>query len=415
MCIVYLQTEGLLPNLQDPTRVQRAGRTGNYAYVNWGKPTGTQLALEFADRLHADDAWRPDATAATRSLGEVIAGFFDFWSCALSGMGEGASQRERKACEKHAGVDARLQAFSILKGGCITRARPVDEEGKERNAAELLKYREAWKRARGGAGESDEVGDAQEGPEAVVGAEEADLTAQLASAQAAPEKLEEDPAVLDVNGDEQIGQHAKPASQAGSTLPTKPKTNGSRRRNDPQDILPDPPTIDGQPYHWCRAGLIIQDPFLHEKNCARGVEMRMVARLAEVGVLVDGRSALTEICHANQEFERSHAILQAQADAELEDYEMLLENVSPPLSKAAKRRAQQLNGGRSQQRADQAKREGHAPANAQAKVHLAPPIGNGHQGRPQQPVGTGPNTGPNQRRRGAHPSNNGSRKVMQTQ
>jgi len=238
MCIAYLQCKGLLPNLQDPGRVRQAGREGCYAYVGWNKPEGTKLFPGFVDKLSPSDPWRPPSKNV--DLGDVVQGFFRFYSEATGFKMTELQFPGRFIYHPPEGFapDTRFYAFSVLHGGCIKRGRAVDLKGVE-------KVDEEWKRW-----------------EAVQAA-----TRKTTNAQAR------------ANASVDIGTATDtPMTTSGQSTP-----NGSNQRRDRTLQRSDPPpSADGQPFHWARSPLVVQDVFLHDKNCARGMGDAVFVRFAIV-------------------------------------------------------------------------------------------------------------------------------------
>jgi hypothetical protein len=223
MCIAYLQCKGLVPNLQDPARVRQDGRDVCYAYVGWNKPEGTKLIPGFVDELSPSDPWKPSSENV--DLGEVVQGFFKFYAEATKFKLFDLQTPGMFTYHPPEGFapDSRFHAISVLHGGYVERGRAADKDGLEKVDAELKRW-EAKKQS------------------AVVTDTPATTSGQ---------------STLNGNGSGQLRDR-------------------TRQRTEP------PPSANGQPFHWARSPLVVQDPFLHDKNCARGLGEAVFVRFALV-------------------------------------------------------------------------------------------------------------------------------------
>ncbi len=227
MCIAYLQGKGLLPNLQDPELVRQAGREECYAYVGWNKPEGTRLLPGFVDELPPGVSWKPSNPHP--EIGEIVHGFFDCHHQAM-GFETGKIKLDPSHWTMHPpeGLpDTRQYAISVLNGGWIKRGRPIHTDGALANEAELKEWQSEQEKAY------------------------RDRTTN------------KDGDTMDVAGSSSNGNGFTPNNIA--------KAQPNHRDRNISKAEP-PASAEGQPWHWAKSALVVRDPFLHEKNCTRGIE-----------------------------------------------------------------------------------------------------------------------------------------------
>lgn len=140
MVIIYLQHTKALPNLQDEELIRQAGRTVEDIWVGFGKPKGTVAEIGFADQVGfavleeyglSPVEWNGQSFGLIpKSVGELVQGFFEFWSSALSGS-------SAKGAINHA-----THAFSPWLGGVMDRgfrlASRITASATEQTTLDLL-------------------------------------------------------------------------------------------------------------------------------------------------------------------------------------------------------------------------------------------------------------------------------------
>ncbi|KAJ9124177.1 hypothetical protein QFC22_000974 [Naganishia vaughanmartiniae] len=258
MCIAYLQFTGKLPNLQGEASVKHFGREKCVIWVSWGRPRGQAANIGYADYVPGQTS----ADTHPEKIDEIVKGFFAFYYNML--RKDGVPSKGHIKTHKGRQPDSHRHVISVWKGGLTERSIPIKGDNL--------------------------VNDMQvdvEGDEAVQDMAE----------------------VADEDGN---GGVTTPASTSGG--PTRASTNDPQRKprgkrvrkfESAEDIIRGP-AVDGfaQPENWAKRDLVVQDPFLHDKNCANALSTANYERVTQ------------ELCRANELFAQNAplATLLEQAD-----------------------------------------------------------------------------------------------------
>ncbi|GHJ88447.1 hypothetical protein NliqN6_4849 [Naganishia liquefaciens] len=227
MSIAYMQIIGKLPNLQDAVSVRAAGREDCVIWVSWGKPQGQAANIGFAEPCEDGLA---AAAAREDDVGSIVKGFFAFYHTMF--------RDDREPADKPLAIydgrvpSTRHHVISVWKGGLTNRSTSIDASSSSKRRVDKQK------------------GQARGGDAVISGLEQNEQTT-----------IEEE--VENAN-----------VQEASQTLPNERDNRGARAKGRnrflPAEELARGPPVDGfaQPQRWAKAELVVQDPFLHDKNCA---------------------------------------------------------------------------------------------------------------------------------------------------
>lgn len=140
ICIAYLQSGGFLPNLQDPSLVAKARREDASAWVQFGKPEGQKIGIQFAPHTLAPAIKTVDSE--WKSLGKHVSVFFAWMGDFLKQPQDARSGHSGREWHGNAG-------FSVYRGGLFQRTTPyvrtsrkaIEEENRLRNERNRAKDR----------------------------------------------------------------------------------------------------------------------------------------------------------------------------------------------------------------------------------------------------------------------------------
>ncbi|KAJ9106245.1 hypothetical protein QFC21_001390 [Naganishia friedmannii] len=233
MCIAYLQFKRLVPNLQDEASVKHFGREKCVIWVSWGRPQGQAANIGFADYVPGEAA----AVPHPEKIDEIVKGFFAFYYNMLRKDAE----RSMNHIQTHRGraLDSHRHVISVWKGGLTDRSVPIKGDSL-----------------------ADDVQVDAEGDDTAEGM--AGIVEEDGFEEAAQSSLHRD----------------KPATPSSNDSQRKPRGKRIRKFESAEDVVRGP-KVDGfaQPESWVKRDLVVQDPFLHDKNCANALSAANYERI----------------------------------------------------------------------------------------------------------------------------------------